>query len=921
MRWNEGVGAQPLVGRDAELARLRAQLDSASADNSLLVGLIGDAGIGKTALLHAFANEAEARGWLCVRASGSRLSRDVPYAALSALADDYLGSQPDAIGADDDPLTIWRELRAAAMDYAAEAAGLVILLDDVHWMDEPSLRAFEYLSQRAMEVPLVMVFASRPSPMWTDRLMMPESPDQLALIELSGLSREAAAELVADSGGEIDSIVDLAAGNPFYLKELSTRGMGPVLTAVLMRDFEQSSEVAQRLAIAAVILGERFDLRRAAELAGIDDPAGVIDELVANRMVEQASAPTEFAFRHALLSMAIYRSIPSGRRIQLHADAAKLLAAAGASPVQVARHLAESASVGDVAAVEAIVTAGLHVRGAAPVTAAALFATAARLLPETGPAADQRPVLYSMQAESVMRSGDYETAHQLIEEGLRIADSSDVGAQIWLYTTLYRIGRNRPQLSDVYNRLLPLDELLPADDLEHRAALETVLQVEAGIRGDIEVARSRGQHAREIFAASDTLEFEYLETAILAYNEATAGDVQRADELAAEARMQRLRLSDKQLGVVADGLIMESSAQLWLARFADALEAAQVASASGREFGNSDWDALALQLSGTALVYQGRLELGIEELSDAAQAARLTGNEITLCIAAHNRALAFALSGEWHRAWRYLAQAKQFADVSGDRWRRSFVAHTTAELMLMSGQASQVPGTLLPLLDSTPYITVCLYSTLCEQLTIAYRAIGDNKACGEWAQRAAEFAGQPGHQRDRGHVMRAAAHAQLAAGQPGNAIESAVEAMRSERAAGATIGRLHAQLIAAEGLVAAGNRGDAIESLMRTREFALANEIHYFESVSSHRLRELGESVPAAALGAEADSHSLTVREYEVASLVADGLSNQEIAKALFLSRRTVEAHMSRIFRKLGVRSRVQLVGRLREIEDPRSAH
>ena len=123
-----------------------------------------------------------------------------------------------------------------------------------------------------------------------------------------------------------------------------------------------------------------------------------------------------------------------------------------------------------------------------------------------------------------------------------------------------------------------------------------------------------------------------------------------------------------------------------------------------------------------------------------------------------------------------------------------------------------------------------------------------------------------------------------------------------------------ARLLAGRALAAAGERDAAVETLQRVAEEAGRRGAGLYVDTASRELRRLGSRLSAAGRRAAASPRDepLTERESDIAALVAQGRTNKQVAAALFLSEKTIEHHLSRIYAKLGVRSRVELAARLR---------
>jgi DNA-binding NarL/FixJ family response regulator len=159
--------------------------------------------------------------------------------------------------------------------------------------------------------------------------------------------------------------------------------------------------------------------------------------------------------------------------------------------------------------------------------------------------------------------------------------------------------------------------------------------------------------------------------------------------------------------------------------------------------------------------------------------------------------------------------------------------------------------------------------------------------------------------------LRAAARVAHAQGRAGDAARDAIAAAASADLAGLPIEAARARVIAGRALAADGDSKGALAELQRAHdELGRCGAAHHRDE-AARELRALGKRVPRAGAGAGVSGAeglaALSAREREVAGLVAEGRTNREIAATLYLSEKTVENHMSRIFAKLGVSSRLHV--------------
>lgn len=352
----------PLAGRDAELADLMERLDRATVGRGEVVVLAGEAGLGKSRLVDELQERRPNVAF--VLAAAQRYERNTAYhlvgrllrqllalhedrpsaealrAAVRARAPDLLPWVPlvgDAVDVDVEDTTETVDLQAAfRADRVAEVVAdliartlpepAVLVLEDVHWLDQDSLRVLAELANTHLpRHPWLVLATSRA------RLQTPDGVPDPPTIELRPLSPEAVRELTfaaAEQGmvalDRADEVATRSSGNPLFLEELVAGGADEGLpdsleTLVEARIDRLDGPDRDRLRLAAV-LGNEFDLRLLAFVAG---PEVAHDDDAWDRLrtfVEPAGHGV-YHFRHALVRDAAYGALPYRRRRELHARA------------------------------------------------------------------------------------------------------------------------------------------------------------------------------------------------------------------------------------------------------------------------------------------------------------------------------------------------------------------------------------------------------------------------------------------------------------------------------------------------------------------------------------------------------------------------------------------------------------------------
>jgi DNA-binding SARP family transcriptional activator len=366
-------GELALIGRDAEIARLRRARDEAWDGRARVVLVTGEAGIGKTRLLEQVAVEAAERGGRVLAGRFHETEQILPFQAwIDALRrGDVLGGLGD-LGAWRAELTrLFPELgpppgvaaspvrlleaMLAVVDRLAARHRLLVVLDDLHWADEMSVRLFSFIGRRIRRRPVLLVGSAREEDLTEARPLRQaleelDREECLVRLALSPLSQVHTVELVrmllrrgtAETSVERvgDEIWRTSEGNPFViveaLRELVEGGRaadaGPVRVPRRVRDLlsarlERLGEPSRRLAAVAAVIGRDFSftlLQRSGGLAPPETAEG-LEELVRRRIV--SAVGEAFDFTHDRIRRVVYNELLEPRRRMLHAVVGEALEA------------------------------------------------------------------------------------------------------------------------------------------------------------------------------------------------------------------------------------------------------------------------------------------------------------------------------------------------------------------------------------------------------------------------------------------------------------------------------------------------------------------------------------------------------------------------------------------------------------------
>lgn len=367
-RYDGGRTASRLISRDDELAQVLEAWRLAQARGGGVVGIQGEAGIGKSRLLDEVRRricQDETVLWL--EGGGASLYDNTPFHVASQIARSLAAAFPageagpdpfddlfagDAGGEEDDRRDELMGLAAARIRAAAAHRPVALVVEDLHWADPSSVELLDLVLRDGGAARILLVYTSRSDTVrWSQAV-----PQQV--VRLGALDGDGCAALARSAGSDrltlaqVTTIIERTGGVPFYVEELARRiadqpaaaldeALPPRLTDLLTPRLEAAGPAKRHAQIAAV-LGAQFSASLfAAMLAPQDgDPAAVLDDLQARSIIVRGGGDM-CAFRHALIAEAAYEMLLKRERCELHEQAARLILAdpeAETPPQVVARH-------------------------------------------------------------------------------------------------------------------------------------------------------------------------------------------------------------------------------------------------------------------------------------------------------------------------------------------------------------------------------------------------------------------------------------------------------------------------------------------------------------------------------------------------------------------------------------------------------
>jgi DNA-binding CsgD family transcriptional regulator len=903
-----------LLGRQRELAVLERLLDGARDGHGAVLVVHGDPGVGKTALLdYAVGAAADFR---VVRTAGVDGEEELDYAALHQLCSPIfeLGEhlpapQREALdvalgrsaGHGPSPFLVGLAVLSLLSD-AAEQQPLFCVVDDAQWLDGASARALAFVARRLLAERIVLAFATRDAGGGFARFpQLRVEPlgrrDARALLEsvlAARLDEPVLERIVAETGGNPLAILELPRGlTPVQL----AGGFGlpaalPLSTGIeqsFRRRLAQLPRDARRLLLlaAAEPLGDPALLWRSARQFGI--PATAADAIESEGLLTLDGAVT---FRHPLVRSAVYGSAEPNERREAHralADATD----PELDPDRRAWHRAQAASVPD----EEVATE--------------LERSAGRAQARGGLAA----VAAFLERAAALTPAPTHRAQRLLAAAGAKRDAGDLEAALGL------LARIEPAV---------LDELGQArgDLLQAQIALE---QWRGGDAGSLFLSAASRLEPLDAALARET----YLE----ALGGAMASDVEAAGGAPAVAAAARAAPSGpvpaRTVDVVLDAFAIRlidgyAAAAPTLARALELLLATDIADGDG-----SRW----LSLSGARDSNIVALEMWDDEAvqllaASQVQVARETGALVHLQFALSFLARSHMLAGELTTAAAVLDEAGLIAEATGNP------ALVNAPMILAAFRGDEAQASELIDASSEEAVTRRWTSNNYAR-AVLFNGLGRHDA----AREAAWDAFQPDPIGYGSFLVPELAEAASRTGERA-LLEHALEWL-SQRTRVVTSGWASGIEARVRALLSDGDVADSLyrESIVhlsgtRVRLELARSHLLYGEWLRRERRRidaraQLRIAVEAfIAMGAEAFARraerellatgeragkrtverrdQLTAQETQVARLVADGRTNREIAAQLFISPSTVEYHLRKAFRKLGVKSRTQLANRLR---------
>jgi DNA-binding CsgD family transcriptional regulator/tetratricopeptide (TPR) repeat protein len=903
-----------LVGRSPETAQIEALLGQARAGQSGVLVLRGEAGVGKSALLdHA---EAQADGFTVLRGVGVESESELAYAALHQILrpvfahiDQLPEPQADALRAafalTDGTVDQRFRVSSGVLGLLSEVADrqpLLCLVDDAQWFDRASIDALLFAARRLEAEAVVMLLAAR------DQEERPFVSDHLPELRLSALSGRDARQLLASTLGTttpavvLEWLVDNANGNPLALVELPgslsqrqlsgleplARRLAPV-TSVEQVYVERLNHLpadtrSLLLLAASEGTGSRPTVERAARLLGLDMAALEPAELVGLLHVD----PEQVVFRHPLVRSAVYRAAAFTAREEAHRALAAAEQERGGADRAAWHRAAATIGTDEAVARDLEDTAERARRRSGHAAAAAALERAADLTADV----DARARRTVAAATSAWQAGQPDRATALLDRiGPTVTDLRQRAEMNGLRgVTAWRCG----SLLDAFDRLSRGAEQIAPTDPGLAAEMLADAAIAAWDAGDYEQLGELRQRTAQLGDVDD--EGHRLLIDVLAR---TLDVTEQATD---EARAATLTAIEPAHTSTDPRLLVWAAIGAEIAGD-NPLEGVLLDRVTGLARDSGAVDQLTVALESTSV--QGFLGGDFVAAAEAAEGLRLA-NEAGLTNAAslHRATLAWlaAVQGRPEECVELSAAVAPVARPRGHGIADSIAEWALSLLDLTAGRPEQAVTRLLGLVAGAPVVSHPFYVILSTpDLVEAATRCGREDEVASAAAALQEFVERGAHP----GIQATAARCRALLGDTDDVEAEFSRALELHEIAENGFERARTELLYGEYLRRERRRTDAREQLRKAATTFEALHAEPWAERANNELRATGETARKRDPSTLAD---LTPQEMQIARLVADGGSNKEVAARLFLSPRTVEYHLRKVFAKLGITSRAELI-------------
>ncbi|MEV6948587.1 AAA family ATPase [Streptomyces sp. NPDC051172] len=950
----------PLVGRETELAVLRSAVTACTNGVSTVVEITGDPGLGKTRLLSELGELAEAEGLTVLSGRASEFEQQRSFGVFASPIRSCFGRlQESRHGPLDEETAALLELVLprgsrsgrhgfAEMDRSrlhhalgrlltvvGQDRGILLCLDDLHWADEGSLELLHYLLRQPPGTPLLLACGLRPrqaAARLRASFRYAVADYRVERLPLSALDRQGCLSLLGATHppARRDRLCVVSGGNPLYLEvltELTLDGADPdgsptdlpdTLRAALAREIASLTGDELSALRAAAVLGDPFDPMMLGQVSGLGHGPALeaLDVLAGMDLIRSCgqSGPRHevrqlLQFRHPLLREIVSRETPPGWFLSANARADEALRASGAGAVERAPFVARSAQAGDLEAVRVLTEAASLTTRSAPAAAATWLRTALRLSPQnpTGEAARQRLEMLLGLARTCGTTGDLVSCREALSEALDLVPGDRRDQRIPVVALRSVIERILGSTKAA--KLALKDELARWPKTEAKVnPLRLQLATVGMAQGAFEEAAG---HLDTVLALTAPPVDSRILTSVAACRALGAAYSGRTGPMTAyvsEAASAIDRLGE--LATFLDEVGQLGWAEVLAERHSDAVRHMTSGIRVARRTGQSYMMPYLLLCQSYARQGTGDLAGAVESAADAEETAHLIDRPDLIGYALTLRAAATALREGPAAAADTAERALRPAEHRGRLWELS--AAVLASVRLDQGRPDDCIELIRTITgidrsETTHTLRAMWFCTAAQ----AEMARGHTAAALGRARQAAEAAEAVSLPGQSGYAALAMACVRI--DDPGVAAELFTEAAEFFATSRLVLAESRARVLLGRALVASGRLDEAAAAVGQAKQIADAHGAGHLSALAGNAQRQIGARRPRSA-GHFPAHETLSEQERRISQLVSRGLSNRDIASTLFLSPKTVEAHLTRIFRKLDVSSRSALVSVLAEL-------
>ncbi len=936
---SERAAGIQLLERERTLASIDRCLTEAHTGSGRVLLIRASAGLGKTALLGRVVASAREQKVQVLAARGSELEQAMPFGVARQLFENrirdlgererramFSGAAAHARtllgltseGPGPDPLAVIHGLYWLAANLSDQAPTLLVV-DDLQWADAQTVRWLTYTAARIADLPILLLLAARPPEAEGEQELSGLLGDERAVaLALAPLGVEGVAEVVRsqfDRAGEarfVKACHEASGGNPFYLRELLRAaiadGIGPtdeqaariphlgpreVARSILVR-LARLGPQARQLADAVAILGSDAEIRHAAALSKLSTQEALSswDTLVSANVLVRIQ-PLEFI--HPIARTAVYNELAVGERTQAHWTAAEMLNRDGAPPRQVAVHALACQPLGDQRIVDWLRSAARDALVSGAPDAAASYLNRALSEP---PSPESRAQVQFESGQALVGVNTAAAAAAFTSAAVGASGRFALLAHRWCGYSLAYAGRMRDAIASFDDAIR-----LSGSDSELARHLRGTRDFYASWWADDPDREGRHRRLQDLggrLKGASAGERRVLAAAAINLVHTGAGSADRATELAGKASTAGLT---------------------WL----DPEDGSETASAVG--------NTLTVCDEPSAL---GLFTDWLDEVSSRGWTVNVGGGYFQRALIHFRRGDLLEAEADARTSWELLSQLGEAAATV--YW---WSAATLLQVLIARGALREASGLVKSTGLGTKQLEVVIYpwpAVLLGELALARGELTGGVEilleAGAWLEqrgfhnpayipwralvapalvatgRASEAREliNPALQRARafgapwalGMALRASGTVEQGA----SGIELLHQAVAVLETSGCRVEHAHAQLELGAALRRTNHRVEAREHLRAALDIAHRSGA----TPLANRARQELSATGARARRQRLDGvESLTASERRVADLAANGMSNPEIAQALFVTRKTIESHLGHVYLKLDISSRQQL--------------